>query len=801
MNVADINNGGNVILFKNLNLKQRLLFSHALIAFCVMTIGVVTLIQLDNSLSLEAEDGQYPLVAVNSIIVIVVAIVITLFFIVMVSYFTSKYITQKNINLKRVKSALESKAKELEISSRYKSEFLANMSHELRTPLNSILLLSKDLLKNQNMNDEDIQSASIINKSGTELLNLIDNILDLSKVEAGKMKVALKEFHIVDFVNDIKDSMSRIAKEKMLSFEIKIDATAPIFIKTDEHKLKQILINLITNAIKFTEKGGISISVNSRKNKNIGLLNCNLEEESVIEISVSDSGIGISEEDQLLIFEPFQQVDGSLSKKFGGTGLGLSISYELSKLLGGKIQVKSILGEGSTFSLYLPINGEVASKNKSAGLLNNSNEKAYTKHGFNIDGDRKSTNVFIKDDRDNIEFTDNVLLLIEDDPIFLKILIKQCHDKGFKCIATKTGEAGLKFVISTPSIKAIMLDIRLPGKEGWTILHELKDNPETRHIPVFIMSASDNLNKAYNIGACGALHKPIKKVELDNMFNRISNFINREKKKLLIIGYDEKDRKAIRELLTYDDLEIFDRVDGAEAIKLIISKNIDCVIMDSKLSDMSAIIFLDKMNEITQKGIPTVIVYSKQKISNLESIALEQYSRTLLIKKGISNEHLLDKTIIALHQIVKDLPDHQQSAIAKLYDTDNLFHNRKIMIVDDDMRNLFAVAKILNEVGINVIKAENGKKSIELLEEHENIDLILMDMIMPEMDGYTVIRYIRDLNNNKIIDHNLPIIALTAKAMKDDRKTCLEAGASDYISKPYDIEVLFSVLRVWLYNR
>lgn len=791
------------MLIKNLNLKQRLLLSYALIAICVMTIGVVAIVQLNKLLLLRAEVNNYPLVAVNAIIVIVIAIIITLFLIVLVAYVSRKGITEKNVNLEEAKSALELKAKELELSSRYKSEFLANMSHELRTPLNSILLLSKDLLKNKNknLNDDDIQSASIINKSGTDLLTLIDNILDLSKVEAGKMKILLKEFNIDNFLNDIKDNISRMAKEKMLSFEIKIDNSAPEFIKTDQNKLKQILINLITNAIKFTEKGGISISVNSIKDKNISLLNCNLEKESIIELSVADSGIGISEEDQLLIFEPFQQVDGTLSKNFGGTGLGLSISYELSKSLGGEIQVKSIVGEGSTFSLYLPINGEIVSKNKSSEFLNNSNEKVYTKHGFNIEGDKNSTNVFVKDDRDNIEFSDNVLLLIEDDPIFLKILIKQCHDKGFKCIATKTGEAGLKFVISTPSIRTIMLDIRLPGKEGWTILHELKDNPITRHIPVFIMSASDNLAKAYNIGAFGALHKPIRKLDLDKVFNRISNFINRKKKKLLIVGYDEEGRKAIRKLLIYDNLEISEKADGAEAMKLIIDKQIDCVILDHELSDMSVIIFLDQMNAITPKDIPTVIVYSKQKTSKVESTKFVKYPRTLLLTEKRADEHLLDKTIIALHQVVKELPDHHQSAIAKLYDTDHLFNHRTVMVVDDDMRNLFAVAKILNEKGINVIKAENGKRSLELLEEHEDIDLILMDMIMPEMDGYTVIRYIRDLKNNKIKDHNLPIIALTAKAMKDDRKICIEAGASDYISKPYDIEVLFSVLRVWLYNR
>jgi CheY-like chemotaxis protein len=656
-------------------------------------------------------------------------------------------------------------------------------------------------LKNKNLNDDDIQSASIINKSGTDLLTLIDNILDLSKVEAGKMKILLKEININNFVNDIKDSLSRMAKEKELSFEIKIDDNAPKFIKTDPYKLKQILINLIINAIKFTEKGAISIFVNSTKDMNVDLLHSNLEEESTIEISVADSGIGISEEDQLLIFEPFQQVDGSLSKKLGGTGLGLSISYELSKFLGGELQVKSIIGEGSTFSLYLPINGEIVSNNQSSESLNNSNEKVYTKPGVNIEEDRKITNVFVKDDRDNIEFTDDVLLLIDDDPLFLKILIKQCHDKGFKCIATTTGEEGLKFVISTPSIKAIMLDIRLPGKEGWTILHELKDNSITRHIPVFVMSASEKLNEAYRIGAFGALYKPIRKSELDNVFSRISNFINRENKKLLIIGYDKKESKSIRELLTYDDLEIFEIFDSEEAIKLIKTTKIDCVIVNHKISDMLVSIFLDKMNAIIQENIPNVIVYSEQKISKVESTKFVKYPRTLLLTEKRLNEHLLDKTIIALHQVVKDLPDNMQCSIAKLYDIDSLFNNRTVMIVDDDMRNLFAATKILNEKGVKVIKAENGKRSLELLEEHEDIDLILMDMIMPDMDGYTVIKNIRDLKNNKIKNHSLPIIALTAKAMINDRKICIEAGASDYISKPYDMEVLFSVLRVWLYNR
>lgn len=684
---------------------------------------------------------------------------------------------EKNKEVEASKNDIEKKTKQLEISSKYKSEFLANMSHELRTPLNSLLILSKDLSENRkkNLDEVQVESAEIIYKSGHDLLVLINEVLDLSKIEAGKMNVNIEKVYIKNFSHNLLRDFKHQAEQKGLTILCELASNLPDFIHTDSQRLNQILKNLLSNAIKFTENGSVIIRIE-------------LYTETTLNISVSDTGIGISEDKQSAIFEAFQQAEGGTSRKYGGTGLGLSISRELAKLLEGEIKVDSNLDQGSTFSLIIPL------------AIYPTQEAEQEIPVQPISTPRRSENDVkylnyptIQDDREVINADDKIVLIIEDDRNFAAILLKQANKKGFKCLSASSGEDGL-LLAAKYKPQAIILDMGLPGIKGKQVLHELKVNPSVRHIPVHIISANDRSLEPIREGAVEYLMKPIAKDELEQAFNRIENFVDRKIKKLLIIEDSENSRKAMKILIGTGDVECYEAATGKEAIAIFENNHIDCIILDIGLPDMTGFELIHTLGEMKGHNLPPIIVYTGKELTKEENNLLHKYSDSIIIKGIKSEERLLDETALFLHRTISNLPKSKQIMIHNLHDKEAIFQSKKILLVDDDMRNVFALSKILQERGMEVIKSEDGKNALNMLEVHNDIDLVLMDIMMPEMDGYEAMKRIR----SQIKFRNLPIIALTAKAMKDDKQKCIDAGANDYITKPIDVDRLLSLMRVWL---
>jgi len=695
-------------------------------------------------------------------------------------------IVNKNLKLEDAGKDLERKAEELEAASKYKSEFLANMSHELRTPLNSLLILSGSLSENRegNLNEEQVESAEIIYKSGTDLLTMINDILDLSKIESGKMDVNVENVKISSISENINDYFKLSAKQKKIDFITSVDNNVPIQILTDQQKVEQVIKNFMSNALKFTSKGSITQHFEMKEN--------------TLCISVIDTGIGIPEDKQNAIFEAFQQADGSISRKFGGTGLGLSISRELAKLLGGKIELKSEVGVGSTFTFYLPINGEVKVANDTKPAIKKAEivkpepvDVAVEQTPSMFDDSRPD---FIDDDFDIIVDDDEVILVIEDDPTFAKILYKQCKDRGFKCVASPTGEYGI-VIADKITPHAIILDIKLPGIDGWRVLDLLKENPNTRHIPVHIMSGGDETIAASSKGAIGYLTKPIQKGVLDTAFAKIESFINKKTGNLLLVEDDDNLRRSIKILIGDDSVNITDAASGANAIKLLKENRYDCMILDLGLSDMTGFDLIEKINK-SNINRPPIIVYTGKDLTREENETLEKYAESIIIKGVKSEERLLDETALFMHRVISEMPNKQQSVIKSMHASEDVFKDKTVLIVDDDMRNIFALKKVLSDHNMDVSRADNGKAALEIIKTNPKFDIILMDIMMPEMDGYETMEAIRKMPDQK----NVPIIALTAKAMKEDRQKCIEAGANEYMSKPIVIEKLLSLLRVWLYK-
>jgi CheY-like chemotaxis protein/signal transduction histidine kinase/CHASE3 domain sensor protein len=686
-------------------------------------------------------------------------------------------LAERNKEVEASKSDIEQKTKQLEISSKYKSEFLANMSHELRTPLNSLLILSKDLSENRkkNLDEVQVESAEIIYKSGHDLLILINEVLDLSKIEAGKMSLNVEKVSLQNFTDELIQNFKHLAEQKGLKLTCQLNDDLPEFILTDSQRLNQILKNLLSNAIKFTEKGSIAIGI--KRNT-----------ETTLNISVTDTGIGISEDKQTAIFEAFQQAEGGTSRKYGGTGLGLSISRELAKLLESEIKVSSNLEKGATFSLIIPL--EIHPEIETVTTTSLQPKPYIARAQIETTYLNYST---ITDDRGNINPTDKVLLIIEDDRNFATILLKQANKKGFKCLSASTGEDGLQLA-SKYIPQAIILDMGLPGIKGKEVLRELKENPTVRHIPVHIISANDRSLEPIREGAVEYLMKPISKDALEEAFNRIENFVNRKIKNLLIIEDNENSRKAMKLLIGNGDVKCLEAESGKEALEIYQQNQIDCVILDIGLPDMSGFDLIEKLEEIKGRNLPPIIVYTGKELTKKENNMLHKYAESIIIKGIKSEERLLDETALFLHRTINNLPKSKQIIINSLHDKDAIFHSKKILLVDDDMRNVFALSKILQERGLEVIKSENGKSALEMLDKHTNIDLVLMDIMMPEMDGYEAMKRIR----SQVKFRNLPVIALTAKAMKDDKQKCIDAGANDYITKPIDVERLLSLMRVWL---
>lgn len=684
----------------------------------------------------------------------------------------------KNQEVESAKYDIEQKTKQLEMSSKYKSEFLANMSHELRTPLNSLLILSKDLSENRNKNlDEDqVESAEIIYKSGHDLLVLINEVLDLSKVEAGKMSVNIERVSLRNFTDELLRNFKHQAEQKGLKLTSKLNTELPESIRTDSQRLNQILKNLLSNAIKFTEKGSVNISIDRYT-------------ESTVIISVTDTGIGIQEDKQMAIFEAFQQADGGTSRKYGGTGLGLSISRELAKLLGAEIKLSSKLNEGSTFSIIIPLEINHEQEPARTSILK---EPVLYKAQYQNDSEYLNYPT-IEDDRDTITKEDKTVLIIEDDLKFASVLLKQANKKGFKCLTAATGEDGL-LLATKYKPQAIILDMELPGINGHKVLLELKTNPYVRHIPVHIISANEHSLEPIKEGAMEHLMKPVNKNDLEEAFNRIENFISRKMKNLLIIEDNENARKAMRKLIGNGDVKCFEAGTGKDALTLYQQNHIDCIILDIGLPDMSGFDLIYKLESLKDHNIPPIIIYTGKELTKEENNELEKYAESIIIKGVKSEERLLDETALFLHRTISNLPESKQLIINNLYDKEAVFHSKKILLVDDDMRNVFALSKILKERGMEIIKAENGKIALDVLDAHADIDLVLMDIMMPEMDGYEAMKRIRSQGKLK----NLPVIALTAKAMNDDKQKCIDAGANDYIAKPVDVGRLLSLMRVWL---
>jgi signal transduction histidine kinase/CheY-like chemotaxis protein/CHASE3 domain sensor protein len=685
----------------------------------------------------------------------------------------------KNNDLETARRDIEQKSKQLELSGRYKSEFLANMSHELRTPLNSLLILSKDLADNKikNLTTEQVESAEIIHKSGHDLLELINEVLDLSKIEAGKTTLLVNRYSLKDFEDTLNRNFRHQADQKGLNFIVHRGDGLPDAIRTDSRRLDQIMRNLLSNAIKFTDKGSVNIDIHRHDEKGIA-------------IRVADTGIGIAEEKQGVIFEAFQQGDGSTSRKYGGTGLGLSISRELCKLLGGEIHLTSKVNKGSTFTLIIPVE-----LNEEDIFSKVSVEKASTRHYTHVFKDNKEFLNYptIEDDRAIIAENDRIVLIIEDDLQFASILLKQAHEKGFKCLAASTGEDGL-LLSEKYKPHAIILDMDLPGINGQKVLAELKMNPTTRHIPVHIMSVSERTMETIKEGALEYLTKPVTKNQLEKAFNRIENFIDRKMKNLLIVEDDDNSRKAIKKIIGNGDVKCFEAGSGEQALAVFKENHIDCIVLDLGLPDISGFALIYELEKSKAGELPPIIIYTGKDLTKAENDELQKYAETIIIKGVKSEERLLDETALFLHRTISDLPEAKQRIIASLYDKEHIFAGKKILVVDDDMRNVFAISKVLKERGMDISKAENGRVALEVLDKRPDIDLVLIDIMMPEMDGYEAMQKIRAQTRFK----KLPVIALTAKAMKGDKQKCIDAGANDYIEKPVDLERLLSLMRVWL---
>ncbi|WP_420627442.1 response regulator [Candidatus Leptofilum sp.] len=700
--------------------------------------------------------------------------------------------------LRNAKTQLEQRAEALALASKYKSEFLSNMSHELRTPLNSLLILAQLLSDNKdsNLTAKEVEYASTIHSSGSQLLALINEILDISKIEAGTATVEMSTVNIADLSQTLERAFRQEAEEKSLRFSVRLAENLPETIRTDSKRLQQVLHNLLGNAIKFTEAGEVSVNIVSATggwSHDHAALNT---AESVLAFSVSDTGIGVPTDKQGIIFEAFQQADGGISRQYGGTGLGLAISREIAHLLNGELRLTSSgPNQGSTFTFYLPI---------SKGRMRPRPPQRETPKGEQPTLPQLAPEAVreleffawpdeANDDRDDIQPGDPVLLIIEDDVAFARILLDMTHQRGFKGVVATHGEAALAMTKQFQP-DAITLDIQLPTMSGWTVLDLLKHNAETRHIPVHIISVEPQPLRGLEQGAIGVLPKPVSRDMLRQALDTLLAFTG-QSKSLLVIEDDENSRVSIIELLAGDDIEITAVGTAKEALHHIKTQSFDCVVLDLRLPDMTGLAFLNEAKEDFLSETP-VIIYTGKELTKREETQLRKLAQTIILKGARSPERLLAETALFLHRVESNLPQAKRKMLQKAHQIESVLTSKKALIVDDDVRNIFAITSLLEQQGMQVSYAENGRECLETLEQTPEVDIILMDVMMPEMDGYAAMRRIRQNSRFK----SLPIIALTAKAMKDDRKKCIQAGASDYISKPVDNEQLLSLLRVWLYQ-
>ena len=705
-------------------------------------------------------------------------------------------VERKNQEIEQARRALEEKARELALTSKYKSEFLANMSHELRTPLNSILVLGQQLAENPDgsLSPKQVEFARTIHGAGTDLLNLISDILDLSKIESGTVSVEADEVFFGSVLEAVARPFRHEAENRRLSFDVTADPKMGRSLVTDSKRLQQVLKNLLSNAFKFTEQGSVQLTVSRATagwSSDHPLLN---GAGSVIAFEVKDTGIGIAPEKQRIIFEAFQQADAGTSRKFGGTGLGLAISRELANLLGGEIQLKSAPGQGSAFTLYLPqtyVGPAVSVPRKTA----ESSGTALSVPTFLTTAAVAEQEASIEDDRANLHPDDNVLLIVEDDPHYARVLCDLSRDKGFKVLIANTGAEALLLAREHNPI-AISLDVFLPDMLGWTVLNHLKQDSATRHIPVQMLTLDEDRRHGLSRGAFAYVTKPSSTEALDAALGRIREYAQRRRKRLLVVEDNPAEQLSVRELLGHDDIDIEVAESGGAALLALSEKNFDCVVLDLRLPDMSGFEVLARLGEKAElKDIP-VVVFTGRELTPEEDALLHTLARSVVVKDVESPERLLDETALFLHRVIADLPPEKQKMLDRLHRSDDALAGRKVLVVDDDVRNIFAVSSVLERRGMTVLSAGTGREAIETIESTRDVAIVLMDIMMPEMDGYETMQVIRQ---NQAL-RRLPIIALTAKAMKGDRERCLEAGASEYLAKPVNTEQLLSALRIWLHR-
>ena len=707
----------------------------------------------------------------------------------------NREVARKNDEIEAARRSLEEKAEQLSVSSKYKSEFLANMSHELRTPLNSMLILSKLLMDNpeSNLKPKQLEYSKTIYDAGSDLLTLINEILDLSKIEAGAMQIEVGRVLISELAEFVERTFRHMADERDITFETQVNPNVPSVIFTDSQRLQQILKNLLSNAFKFTDHGNVRLSIELALggwSSSHDVLN---RAEQVIALSVSDSGIGIASEKHKVIFEAFQQAEGGVNRKYGGTGLGLSISRELTRLLGGEIRLTSEPGKGSTFTVYIPQNCPF-DQTIPAPILKASTTRAPAP-STRVEEPATFNTRNALDDRSEIGENDRVILIVEDDLRFARIMLDVAHESGFKVLLALNGEEALRLAYKYKPV-AITLDLHLPGVHGWSVLDRLKHDPQTRHIPVQVVSAFDERGFSLQMGAIGYIRKPATHDELLNAFEKLKSFAEKPMRTLLIVEDDEVMRNSMVELIGNGDIQSIAVGSGEEALKILEESSVDCMVLDLGLPGMSGFQLMEKVRE---KGLDNlrVVIYTGRQLTKPEVTQLRRVAESIIIKEAHSLDRLLDETALFLHRPTNRMPEAKRQKLEEVRLADSVLQGKKVLIIDDDIRNIFALTSLFELYSMKVLYAENGEDGIRLLESNPDVDAALVDIMMPGIDGYETIRSIR----NKQEFSSLPILALTAKAMKGDREACLEAGASDYIAKPADTDHLLSILRVHLARR
>jgi signal transduction histidine kinase/DNA-binding response OmpR family regulator/CHASE3 domain sensor protein len=699
----------------------------------------------------------------------------------------SRLLEEKNELILERNLQIQAKAEDLAVSTRYKSEFLANMSHELRTPLNSILLLSRLLSENHgnSLSKDQLEYASVIQSSGNGLLTLIDEILDLSKIESGKMELEYSDVNLEAIGSDLTSMFEPMAREKNIEFRVEALHNGAGMIETDKLRLQQILRNLISNALKFTRHGSVILTIE--------------KDEQKISFSVKDTGIGIPEEKQQTIFEAFQQADGSTRRQYGGTGLGLSISRELAKLLGGEIRLVSEEGKGSEFTLILPVHKATVlkEKQKTARLLPDSITDIQNPVELPVDKSFISEKIpqSIPDDRDNISKKDKVILIVEDDTAFARSLLDYTRKIGYKGVVAVRGDEAVSLAKEFLPF-GILLDIQLPVKSGWEVMDDLKSDPTTRPIPVHMMSAHEAKTKSLSKGAVDFISKPVAFEKLGEVFRKIEQALNNHPKKVLIVEENSKHAKALSYFLQSYNVPSQIKNTVGEGIEAIHENEVDCVILDVGIDARSSFEILENLKKEPGLEHLPIIVFTGKNLSHLEEMKIKQYADSIVIKTAHSYQRILDEVSLFLHLVEDNKKGKKPLKYKKLGELNEVLKGKNVLVADDDVRNIFSLTKALESYGVNVVSAMDGVEALKQVEANGNIDLVLMDMMMPELDGYESTRKIREIPKYR----NLPIIAVTAKAMAGDREKCISAGASDYIIKPVDVDQLISLLRVWLYE-